>query len=123
VAAARQIKRGETVAAEMLKLERRDVALLPEKYFVETATLVGQETKIGVPANSTLFAWMVGAPPLVRRGSQVLIAVTAPGIAVKARGEALEDGSTDQEIKVKRLDSGKILKAKIKTADEVEVKI
>jgi flagellar basal body P-ring formation protein FlgA len=123
VAAARLIKRGENLTAELLKLERRDVALLPDKYFVETTKLLSQEALIGIPANSTLFAWMIGAPPLVKRGGPVMIAVIAPGLAVKARGEALEDGTVDQEIKVKRLDSGKVLKARVKSESEVEVKL
>ncbi|MCU0641382.1 MAG: flagellar basal body P-ring formation chaperone FlgA [Candidatus Margulisbacteria bacterium] len=123
VAVAQPIRRGTALTAELLKLEKRDVALLPPKYFTETAGLGSWEARIGIPANSTLFVWMIGAPPLLRRGSQVDLLVSAPGLLVKAKGEALEDGQPDQLIKVKRLDSGKILAAKVKSTNEVEVTV
>jgi flagella basal body P-ring formation protein FlgA len=123
VVAARAIKRGEPLTADRLKLERRDIALLPAKYFAAAAPLLGQEAKISIPANSTIFDWMVGGPPLVRRGAAVTITVGAPGLAVKAKGEALEDGQAGQEIKVKRLDSSRVLKTRVKSENEVEVSV
>lgn len=122
-AANRQIKKGELLALADLKLESRDIALLPQKYFGDTVTLVGKESKIAIPANSTIFAWMVGPPALIKQGGAVTIVVSAPGLAIKAKGEALEPGYPDQLIRVKRLDSGKVIKAKVKSANEVEVEM
>jgi len=122
-AAAVLIKKGKLIEPADLKLESRDVALLPPKYFVETLTLGGKEAKITIPANSTLFAWMVGEPPLVKRGAEVTVVVTAPGLTVKAKGQALDDGYRDQELKVRRADTRKTIVGKVISPSEVEVKI
>lgn len=122
-AAARLIKKGKILEASDIKFEERDVALLPQKYFVESSPLLGQEAKITIPENGTLFEWMVGEQPLVRRGQQVSVMVTVPGLVVKTRGEAMEDGYRDAEIKVKRADSKKIIVGKLISPGEVEVKL
>ncbi len=123
VAAARLVKKGQVIAPEDLKLEARDVALLPQKYFLSTDGLVGQEAKIAIPGNSTVFEWMVGAVPLVHRGKAVTLLVSAPGLTVKAQAEAQDDGALGAQIRVKRADSNKIVTATIISADEVEVKL
>jgi len=122
-AAAKPIKKGKLLAAEDLKFEERDIALLPQKYFLENVSLINKEARIFVPQNSTLFEWMVGDPALVKKGSDVAILVTSAGLTVRARGEALEDGYKDMEIKVKRLDSSKVIRGKVISANEVEVKL
>ncbi len=122
-AAAQTIKKGKVLEASDVKYEVRDVALLPQKYFIESFSLAGKEAKIGIPKNSTLFEWMVGEPPLLRRGSSVALTVSEPGLIVRVRGETLEDGYRDAEIKVKRADSKKIIVGKVISPTEVEVKL
>jgi flagella basal body P-ring formation protein FlgA len=122
-AAARLIKKGKTIEASDLKLDDRDIALLPQKYFTLLDPLVNKEAKISIPSNSTIFEWMVGDVPLVRRGAQVNLLVSAPGLVVKTKASAQEDGMLGSEIKVKRLDSNKQLSAKVVSASDVEVKL
>jgi len=122
-AAAKRIKKGKVLEASDLKLEERDIALLPQKYFVELYALVGKEAKITIPANSTLFEWMLGDLPLIRRGSEVTILVAEPGFTIKTKGQALEDGYRDAEIKVKRAESKKTIIGKVLSPTEVEVKL
>jgi flagella basal body P-ring formation protein FlgA len=123
VAAARRIKKGTLIGRDDLKLEERDVALLPQKYFTGPDLLISQEAKISVPENSTIFNWMIGEVPLVHRGDILTLIVNAPGLSVRVKAKAEEDGLLGQEIKVKRADSNKILAAKILSANEVEVKL
>lgn len=123
VAAAKYIKKGTIIAEDDLKIELRDIALLPEKYFADAGPIIGKEAKLSIPSNSTLFSWMVGEQPVVRRGATITIVVSAPGLTVKSKGEAQEDGYLNDEIKVKRMDSKKVVLAKIISPAEVEVKI
>ena len=123
VAAARLIKKGKVIEAADLKIDSRDVALLPQKYFVSLDPLISEEAKISIPENSTVFEWMVGAVPLVHRGNPLTLVVSAPGLTVKTKAEAQEDGGLGSEIKVKRVDSKKIVAAKIISPSEVEVKL
>jgi flagella basal body P-ring formation protein FlgA len=122
-AAAGQIKKGKALEAADLKLEERDVALLPQKYFTGTDALLGKEAKISIPENSTLFEWMVGIVPLVHRGNMVTLLVSTAGLTVKTAAQAQEDGLLGSEIRVKRADSQKIIAARIISANEVEVKL
>ncbi|OGB90254.1 flagella basal body P-ring formation protein FlgA [candidate division WOR-1 bacterium RIFCSPHIGHO2_01_FULL_53_15] len=122
-AAARLIKKGKKIESADIKLEERDIALLPQKYFTGLDPLINKEAKIAIPQNSTVFEWMVGDVPLVRRGEQVNLLVTAPGLVVKTKALAQEDGGLGAEIKVRRLDANKILSAKVVSASEVEVKL
>lgn len=123
MAAAKLVKRGKLIEAADLKVEERDIALMPQKYFVDSLSLVGKEAKINLPANGTIFDWMVGDLPLFRRGSSVTIVVSSEGIKVKAQGEALEDGYLNAQIKVKRKENRQTVVAKVISPTEVEVKL
>jgi flagella basal body P-ring formation protein FlgA len=122
-AASRLIKKGKVIESSDLKLEERDVALLPQKYYLDPNLLTGKEVKLSIPENSTIFEWMVGDLPLVRRGSEVSILVSAPALTVKAAGRALEDGYLDEAVRVKRRDSEKIIVCKVISTGEVEVEL
>lgn len=130
VIANKYIKKSKILELDDLKIERRDVSLIPQKYFVEDSSLLNKEAKLSIPANSTLFDWMIGDLPLIRRGSAVTIKVVSPGMVVKSQGEALEEGYLGGEIKVKRkmesfsgAKSGavKILTGKVVSSFEVAV--
>ena len=123
VAAARNVKKGKLLEAADFKIERRDVAMMPEKYYVEYSTMLGKESKLSIPSGSTVFEWMVGDLPLIRKGSEVTIVVTGDGLEVKAKGTAQEDGYQGGEIKVKTKDSKTVVSGKVVSADEVELTI
>lgn len=121
--AAALLKKGEKIEPADLRWEERDVALLPQKYFVAPETLRGLEARIAIPVNSTIFEWMVGEPPLVRSGQEVLLVASAAGLTIKTRGQALADGYLDELIQIKRFDLNKVLKGRVRSASEVEVNV
>jgi flagella basal body P-ring formation protein FlgA len=122
-AASRYIKKGKSLEAADLKTDARDVALLPQKYFVGVDSLIGKEAKISIPENSTIFEWMVGDVALIHRGDMLTLTVSTAGLTVKAEAQAQEDGGLGSEIRVKRVDSQKLITAKIISPNEVEVKL
>ncbi len=125
VIARRRIKRGEEIAVEDLALESRDIAVLPQKYFEDIVYVANTETKTSIPKNSTIFEWMIKEIPLVHRGDEVALLITAPNLMVKAKGMALEDGYLGKKIKVKvrRKDSKNILEGRLISSSEVEVRL
>ena len=123
VIAAASLGRNKPLQAEDFTYEVRDVALLPQKYYTDFQPLLGKETKIPVPANSTIFEWMIGEPPVIRVGSEISIVVAAPDLSVRADGLALENGYLGEQIKVRKKDSGKILFGKVLSNNEVEVEL
>jgi flagella basal body P-ring formation protein FlgA len=123
VVAVKAIRKGSALQAADLRLERRDVAMLPQSYFMEQYSLDGKEAKTSIPANATILSWMVGAPPLFHKGEKLELLVSAPGMMIKARGEALEDGYLGGMVKVRRLGERKIISGKVIGSGRVEVKI
>jgi len=123
VAADSVIKKGNQLRAGDLKIEVRDVALLPQKYYTSIDQLMSKEAKISIPRNSTIFEWMIGEPPVVKMMQKVTIVIVSPGVAVRADGLAMEDGQLGQTIRVKRTDSRKYLSGKVVSPTEVEVQL
>jgi len=123
VCSAKQINRAQKIEIEDLKLEERDIAMLPNQYYSDLMQVISSETKTIIPKNSTIFGWMVREIPMIRRGSQVKLVVITDNLLVKAEGVALEDGYLNKEIKVKRNQSGKILAGLVNSPEEVEVNI
>ena len=121
--ARRRIKRGEAISPEDLALEERDIAVIPQKYFEDINKVANTESKTTIPKNSTIFEWMIKEIPLVHRGEEVAILVTAPNLMVKTVGIALEDGYLGKGIKVKRQETNKTLEGLLVSSDEVEVRL
>lgn len=121
--AKRTIKKGKVLTKGDLKLEKRDVALLPQKYVTLLLPLIGKEAKMTIPKRSILFSWMAGELPVVRRGEKVKILVSGQNLLIEAKGTALEDGYPQEEIKVKRPGAKRILQAVVKGPGQVEVKL
>lgn len=123
VVANRRIKRGDEIGVEDLALESRDIAVLPQKYFEEIFQVANTEAKTTIPRNSTIFEWMIKEVPLVHRGEEVAILVTAPNLLLKTQGVALEDGYLGKKMKVKSKESKKTLEGSLISPTEVEVKL
>lgn len=60
-------------------------------------------------------------PVLVERNAQVIIKLTHGGMMLTARGRAEEDGARGDVIRVKNLQSGKVIEASVESADIVAV--
>ncbi|MFA6431473.1 MAG: flagellar basal body P-ring formation chaperone FlgA [Candidatus Margulisiibacteriota bacterium] len=114
------IKKQTIITEAMLKKDKRDVSVLPNKYFRNLDPLIGKETKISIPVNSIIYDWMIKEVPLIRKGSQVQVLFANDGIEVRSAGIALEDGYLGAVIKVKRKDSSKTIDCKVRTDKVVE---
>lgn len=123
VVAKKNIKRGEKIEAKDLTLAERDIAMLPNKYFEDLDQVANSLAKTTIPKKSIIFEWMIKEIPLVHRGDEVTILVTAPNLLVKTKGVALEDGYRDKKVKVKRKNSKKTLEGILISENEVEVKL
>ena len=125
VAAQKRIKRGELVEEEDVALKKRDIAMLPQKYFENLDQVIGTETKTTIPKGSTIFEWMIKKPPLVHRGDEISILVKGSNLLVKTKGIVVEDGYLGKmtKVRVKSEDSKKIIEGILISADEIEVKL
>ncbi|MCY1454933.1 flagella basal body P-ring formation protein FlgA [compost metagenome] len=58
---------------------------------------------------------------MVSKGDQVVISAMSPAINVRMPGEALSNGAPGEQIRVRNLSSGRVVKARVKGPGQVQV--
>lgn len=123
IVAKQQIKRGVIITPDQLEMKEKDVALMPQKYFIDTQPIISSEAAASIPKGSIIFNWMIKETPLIRQGEEVMIYVIGESLQIKSKGVLLEDGYLGKLVKVKVKDSKKTLEGKLVSASIVEVKL
>jgi len=121
VVAARSMARGETLGADDVRSERREVSGLNSGYLTDASTLIGRPLTHPIAAGATLTGADVSVPAAVRRGQQVILVGRVSGIEVRAQGKALADAGLDQRVSVESSSSKRIIEGTVRSADTVEV--
>ena len=83
----------------------------------------GLITKRQLPANTVLRPNMLGSlksPIIVKRNQSVVIRIERPGFLITATGKTMQDGRAGEFIKVRNMDSQRIIIAKISEDGSVE---
>jgi flagella basal body P-ring formation protein FlgA len=83
----------------------------------------GQITKRRLPANTVLRQNMLGSlrsPVIVKRNQNVVIRIERPGFLITAAGKTMQDGRAGECIKVRNMDSQRIILVKIREDGSVE---
>lgn len=102
------------ISPENTKLETV-IADYPSRWTREKSPY-GLVAKRRLRAGSVIRADAVGPaeqPIVIKRNKNVLIRIQLPGLAVTARGQALQDGQAGEYIKVRNTDSQRIIIAKV----------
>ncbi len=118
VVTSRSIKRGEPIAAADVRSERLVVGRGDEP-FSDAASAVGAEARVDLADGAPVGASQVVKRPAVRGGQAVMLVYSGAGIQLSASGEAMADGGIGEVIQVRR--DGRVLKAKVTSANEVQV--
>ncbi|WP_456445300.1 flagellar basal body P-ring formation chaperone FlgA [Thiolapillus sp.] len=104
-----------------LKLARRNLAKLPQGYFMDPAKLVGMKLKRNLGAGLPLTHTMIKAQTVIKRGQQVMLVSRSQGLSVHMQGKAMASGAAGDLIKVKNLSSKRIVEGTVTSAGEVLV--
>lgn len=121
VAAARAIDRGESLSAEALLVERRDVTMLLGRYFSKIAQLEGMQAKMRIGFGRPLNTHYVEERPLVERGDMVRIEAKVGGIVAVTMGLAKDKGAAGDLIMVMNASSREKLLAEVIGPGKVRV--
>lgn len=123
VVARRAVRRGEELSAQGagLAVEERDVTGLKHGCFADLAELSGMRAARPVGAGDIVTAQHVEAVPVVHRGDDVVVALRTGTMSLLVTGIALEDGGAGARIRVRNVDSGKVVFAEVVDADTVRV--
>ncbi|PIP43012.1 MAG: flagella basal body P-ring formation protein FlgA [Deltaproteobacteria bacterium CG23_combo_of_CG06-09_8_20_14_all_60_8] len=124
VVAARRMNRHTVLGADDLRVVRRDISQQDPDLLRAPAAAIGLRglrLKNSVQAGELLFATMVEAPPLVRRGSLVTILAEAGQISVSVPGELRDSGARGEVVRVENLMSRREISAEVVDENTVRV--
>ena len=122
VVSRRPLVRGQTLTAADVRLSETDTSRLHKAYFTRVDDVVGLRSKRAVAAGKTLHAGLLQREELVRRGAQVEIIADGGGLLVTMRGKALANGGRGDRIRVKNLNSGRVVTGTVRGRGVVEVR-
>lgn len=113
VLASRPILRNELIKEEDLKVERRLVASIPQGVFDDVDEIKGMRAKRKIGKDAVITGSDITLPELFKRGSMVSILLKKGGLAISAKGKAMEKGVKGQIIKVENISSKKVILAEV----------
>ncbi|MEW6749570.1 MAG: flagellar basal body P-ring formation chaperone FlgA [Candidatus Latescibacterota bacterium] len=117
--ARRGAARGEGVGADLVELAERDVTGARSRPFTEVAQVLGKRTRRALQPGDLVTADHLEAVPVVRRGAAVQLVVQTARLQVSSLGEALEDGGVGERIRVRNVDSGRVVRGVVAEAGTV----
>ena len=87
----------------------------------EVRGFVGQEATRRLIPGQVLTTAHVAPPELVKRGQEVTLYAARPGLSVRMKGEALEDGAEGERIRVRNRSSKRIVEGYVEPSGAVRV--
>jgi flagella basal body P-ring formation protein FlgA len=121
VTVARPMKRESIVGDADVALRERDVGLLSQGYLTSLDQAVGLKLLRPTVMDQVLTPAHLEQPDAVRKGDHVVITARSGTLSVRMPGEALSNGGQDQQIRVRNLNSQRVIKARITAPGQVEV--
>jgi flagella basal body P-ring formation protein FlgA len=121
VVAALPLAPHQTITLDDVRLEERDLRLLPAGVLTDLQAVVGKRVRRSVNSGTPLHIGLVEAPTVIKRGDVVTIVAQSPSLSVATQGQAREDGAVGQQIRVVNLASRKEVYAKV--IDEHTVRV
>ncbi len=117
----RKMGRKQQLTKESVFIARRDTTRMRGMAFSSFDDLKGMTTTASVPAHTILTDYMVETPPTIKQGTIVKLIVKKSGFKIVTKGLAQQTGYKGEVIKVKNLNSKKMLYGKIMNSDSVHV--
>lgn len=121
VVAARMLPGKTLLQLGDLKQLRLETGRLPSGFLVDPAKAIGRQLQRPLRSGDILMDSMLVRPVAIRCGAAVTIQVRQGEILVSVAGEALQDGTIGQHIRVRNLVSKRIVTAKVIDEATVEV--
>lgn len=115
------IPRGSIIQNTDLEFVPRRYSQLNHGYYGSAKLLTNMEAKRNIKMGQVLTPAVVKAQKLVMRGQHITIVAQTAGLNLRAKGKALMDGQRGQTIKVKNLNSKKLIYAKVVATGMVKV--
>jgi flagella basal body P-ring formation protein FlgA len=115
------LRRGRILSREDLVPKQFELNQLKFGYFTDINEVLGKTLKRHLNRGAVLTPSNIVVTKVIKRGERVSIIAETGGISVRASGEALEDGGLGDIIRVKNLNSKKVIEARIEAPGRVKV--
>jgi len=119
--AAVPITAGEILTLDKLRLERMDTGKLGTGYFTEMKKVIGLMTRRALTPGMVVMDAMVNKPILIKRGSLVTLVARIGSMEITTKGQAMQDGIEGQRIRIKNVNSSKVISGKVLDENTVQV--
>ena len=123
VVARSTLNRGAQLSASMLEIKQMDVSRVRGDYFTSFQPLLNMQVRNRIRAGDIITSRQVNITQAVNRGDRVIIQARSDSFTIRMTGEALEAGGLGEQIRVRNLQSGRTIHARIVERGVVEVRL
>ncbi|MBA1428158.1 flagellar basal body P-ring formation protein FlgA [Pseudomonas fluorescens] len=121
VVVARPLKRTGIIGDDDVALRERDISLINQGYLTSLDQAIGQRLTRPMVTDQVITLVHLEQAEVIRKGDQVVISASSGGLNVRMPGEALSNGGMSEQIRVKNLNSNRVIKARVTAPGQVEV--
>ncbi len=117
----RALKRAGIIEPGDVALRERDISLINQGFLTSADQAIGQKIVRPMVMDQVITQVHLEQAEVIRKGDQVVISATSGGLVVKMPGEALSNGGLNEQIRIKNLNSQRVIKARVTAPGQVEV--
>ncbi|WP_288376142.1 flagellar basal body P-ring formation chaperone FlgA [uncultured Pseudomonas sp.] len=117
----RPLKRESVITEGDVALRERDVSTLGQGFLSELDQAVGMKLLRPTILDQVLTLQQLEQADVIRKGDHVVITARSGGLSVRMPGEALSKGGLTEQIRVRNLNSQRVVKATVVGPGQVEV--
>jgi len=117
------VKRGQIFSSANVREKEMPLSDLPPRAVTDFAQIEGMLAKVSLPKDRVICLHHSKKIPLVEKKQPVKIICYSPGLRLEARGMALSEGSAGEVIRVRNMDSKKVIYAEVMDKGLVSVKV
>ncbi|WP_160106621.1 flagellar basal body P-ring formation chaperone FlgA [Pseudomonas izuensis] len=121
VTTTRPLRRAGIVEPGDVILRERDISAINQGYLTSMDQAVGQRLTRPMVADQVITLVHLEQAEVIRKGDQVVITARSGTLSVRMPGEALSNGGMSEQIRVKNLNSQRVIKAQVTAPGQVEV--
>lgn len=113
VVLSKPVRRGEIITPSHLTLQNQDIAKLHQGYLVNPESIIHKQAKHYLAAGTVVNKADFAPPKIIKRGEKVNILASSAYFEIRMDGVALTDGHKNQRIKVRNVNSKRIIQATV----------
>ncbi|WPN60696.1 flagellar basal body P-ring formation chaperone FlgA [Pseudomonas sp. P9_31] len=121
VTTTRPLKRTGIIEPQDVTLRERDISLINQGFLTSVDEAIGQRLTRPMVADQIITLVHLEQAEVIRKGDQVVITARSGTLSVRMPGEALSNGGLREQIRVKNLNSQRVIKAQVTAPGQVEV--